>query len=229
MKSNYLYLFLDFISILFPFAFSFYPKANFSKKWKYLWPAIFITALIFILWDITFTQRGVWGFNPKYVIGVYFFNLPLEEVLFFVCIPYACVFLYEALKYLVKKDWLGNVAPRISIALCVLLISVGLFNIQRWYTSVTFIITSIFLATVQWKWNPTFMGRFYFSFLFVLIPFFIINGVLTGSFISEPVVWYDMRETLGIRMGTIPLEDIFYGMLLLLMNISMYENLQKPV
>ena len=227
MKSNYLYLLLDFISILIPFAFSFYPKANFSKKWKYVWPSIFITALIFVLWDIAFTQKGIWGFNPKYVIGISIYCLPIEEILFFICIPYSCIFLYEALNHLVSKDWLAPFASKITAILCFVLMSVGLFNIQRWYTSVTFISTSIFLATVQWKWKSTFLSRFYFSFLFVLIPFFIINGILTGSFISEPVVWYNVDETLGIKMGTIPVEDTFYGMLLLLMNISLFENFQR--
>lgn len=227
MKSNYLYLFLDFISILFPLAFSFHPKANFSKKWKHLWPSIFITATIFILWDIVFTQKGIWGFNPKYVVGIRFYNLPIEEILFFVCIPYSCVFLYESLNHFIKKDWLGEHAPKISVVLCLVLISLGLLNIHRWYTSVTFLSTAVFVALVQWKWKPTFLGRFYLSFVAVLIPFFIINGILTGSFISEPVVWYNNEETLSVRLGTIPLEDTFYGMLLLLINISLFEGMQS--
>jgi len=227
MKSNYLYLFLDLITILFPLAFSFYPKANFSKKWKYLWPSIFITAAIFISWDIVFTQKGIWGFNPKYVTGIYLYNLPIEELLFFICIPYSCIFLYEALNHLIKKDWLGEHATKISVALCLVLISLGLLNIQHWYTSVTFLSTAAFLAIVQWKWKPAFLGRFYFSFAVVLIPFFIINGILTGSFISEPVVWYNNEETLGVRIGTIPLEDTFYGMLLLLINIFLFEKIQN--
>lgn len=227
MKSNYLYLFLDLISILFPLAFSFYPKANFSKKWKYLWPSIFITAMIFIVWDIAFTHQGIWGFNPKYILGIYLYNLPIEEVLFFVCIPYACIFVYEALNHLIKKDWLGAHASRISAVLCLPLLSIGMLSIRHWYTSFTFITTSVFIATVQWIWRRSFLGRFYFSFVFVLIPFFIINGILTGSFIAEPVVWYNMQETLGITIATIPLEDVFYGMLLLLMNTSLFESMQK--
>jgi lycopene cyclase domain-containing protein len=227
LKSNYLYLLLDFISILFPLAFSFYPKANFSKKWKYLWKPLLIPATIFILWDMAFTRMGVWGFNPKHILGIYVCNLPIEEVLFFICIPYACVFLYEALNYLVKKDFFASLASPISIMLVMFLLTLGLMNLQRLYTGITSFSTAFFLLLLQWKWKATFLSRFYFAFIFVLIPFFIVNGILTGSFIDEPVVWYSNCEILGLRMGTIPFEDIFYGMLLLLMNVSLFEREQR--
>jgi len=227
LKSNYLYLLLDFISVLFPLAFSFYPKANFSKKWKYLWKALFIPATIFIVWDMAFTKMGVWGFNPKYILGIYIYNLPIEEALFFICIPYAWVFLYEALNHLVKKDFLASLASSITIMLVMLLLTLGVMNLQRWYTGVTFLANALFLLMLQWKRKAIFLSRFYFAFFFVLIPFFMVNGILTGSFIDEPVVWYNASEILGLRMGTIPFEDIFYGMLLLLMNVSLFERQQR--
>lgn len=227
MKSNCLYLALDFITIAIPLACSFYPKANFSKKWKYVWPSILATSIIFILWDIVFTEKGIWGFNPRYVLGIYLYNLPMEEVLFFICIPYACMFLYEALKVLIKTDWLGDFASTISIILCIFLISLGLLNMQRSYTSYTFIVTGSFLGCIQLIWRQTFLGRFFVSFLFTLVPFFIINGILTGGMTSEPVVWYNPSEMIGIRIFTIPFEDIFFGMLLLLVNIFLFEHLQK--
>jgi len=226
MNAHYLYLIVDVLSILFPFAFSFYPKANFSKKWKYLWPSITITAIVFIIWDITFTSMGVWGFNPKYLAGIYFYNLPLEEILFFICIPYSCVFLYEALKYFIRNDWPDIKTSFVSGLLVVVLFTVGALNLDKWYTGVTFIATALFLAFLQWKWKVNFLGHFYLSFLVILIPFFIVNGILTGGVTEEPVVWYNQNENLMIRIWTIPLEDIFYGMLLLLINIALFEYRQ---
>jgi lycopene cyclase domain-containing protein len=56
-----------------------------------------------------------------------------------------------------------------------------------------------------------------------ILPFFILsNGILTGSFFIEPIVWYNDVENLGTRLFNIPVEDIFYGMLLIFMNIELY-------
>lgn len=223
---KYLYLLLDISSILFPLLFSFHSKKNFSKKWKYLWPAIAIPALIFIVWDNWFTGIGVWGFNPRYTTGIYIGHLPIEEVFFFICIPYACVFTYEAVNYFRTNDPLPDNGNRVTWVLIVGLLAVGLKYYDRWYPSVTFIATAVFLIFLIIKVRPAWLGRFYFAYLFILIPFIIVNGILTGTGLPEPVVWYNNAENLGIRMFTIPFEDIFYGMLLILMNVSIFECLQ---
>jgi lycopene cyclase domain-containing protein len=227
LNPKYLYLLLNIVSFIIPFAFSFYPGANFAKqKWKYVLPAILVTAILFIFWDEIFTRMGVWGFNPKYLSGIYFLSLPVEEVLFFFCIPYACVFTYFALNHLVEKDYLFPHQELISSILIFMLMMMGVYYIGHWYTSVTFILTALFLAYQMIKLRPRYMGRFYFAFLFILIPFFIVNGILTGSFIDEPVVWYNNNENLGLRIGTVPLEDTFYGMLLILMCITLAEEFE---
>jgi lycopene cyclase domain-containing protein len=226
-SERFLYLWLDILSISFPLIYSFYSPAPFYKTWKHLWIAIAIPAIFFIVWDEWFTQMGVWGFNPRYLSGIYLGSLPLEEVLFFICIPYACVFTYYALNYLVKKDHFGPYQKGITWALVVLLVTVGAFSYDRWYTSGTFFLLAIYLLFLHYRVKPDYLGRFYFAYLFILIPFFIVNGILTGSFIDEQVVWYNDAENLGLRMGTIPVEDTFYGMLLILMNVTLLETLQK--
>jgi lycopene cyclase domain-containing protein len=227
LEQKYLYITIDFLSILFPLLFSFYSKANFSKKWKYLWPAILISSAFFILWDIQFTKMGVWGFNPKYLTGIYFFNLPIEEVLFFICVPYACVFTYEAVNFLNKKNLSPTVVKYTTYLMVFFLLTSGLLNISRWYTATTFLSCSLFLILLNVIIKPNYLGKFYIAFLFILIPFFIVNGILTGTGIEQEVVWYNNTENLGLRMGTIPFEDTFYGMLLILINISIFEGLQK--
>ncbi|MCB0491425.1 MAG: lycopene cyclase domain-containing protein [Cyclobacteriaceae bacterium] len=226
MNPKYLYLIIDLAAVSLPLLFSFHPKANFSRKWKYLWPAILLPGAFFLIWDEWFTSMGVWGFNPKYLTGIYLFSLPIEEILFFICIPYACVFTYEAVGYFSKKDFSLFTANKITIVLLALLSITAFLNIHRWYTLSTSFLSLLFLLYIHFKLKPSYLGKFYFTYLIILIPFFIVNGILTGTGIEGQVVWYNNAENLGLRLGTIPIEDVFYGMLLILMNVALFEGLQ---
>lgn len=227
MNQKHLYLSINLLSFIVPFIFSFYPKANFSRKWKYVFPAIAISAVVFIAWDAWFTDLGVWGFSARYISGVALFGLPLEEILFFFCIPYACLFTYFALNHLVEKDRLFPHQELITSLLIVILLVSGCYFIDKLYTGVTFLLTGLFLALLLLKLRPRFMGRFYFAFAVLIIPFLIVNGILTGSFIEQPVVWYNDEENMGVRLGSIPLEDIVYALLMILLPITIWEKLEE--
>jgi lycopene cyclase domain-containing protein len=227
LRQHWTYLALDLFAISIPFARSFEPRVHFASKWKFLLPAILIPGALFIIWDVIFTRMGVWGFNETYLLGINILNLPIEEWLFFVCIPYACVFTYEALNYFVPKDFLAPYTKWISLGLIIGLLSIGVTHYDKLYTSITFISCAVAIAFLQYWIRPGYLSRFYFSYAVILIPFFLVNGVLTGSWIDDPVVWYNNAENLGIRLGTIPVEDTFYGMLLILLNVALFEYFQK--
>ena len=88
-----LYLWLDLGSLALPLLFSFHPKIKFYKLWPSVLPGILVMASVFIPWDIYFTAEGFWGFNPKYLTGVQWLGLPMEEWLFFLLHP-LCLFVY---------------------------------------------------------------------------------------------------------------------------------------
>jgi lycopene cyclase domain-containing protein len=192
-----------------------------------VWIGIVVPGVIFLLWDGAFTRMGVWGFNPSYLSGIYIGVLPVEEVLFFVCIPYACVFTYAAFNYLIEKDYLYKSQRAISATLIVMCTFIALLNVYKWYTCTIFGGVAFYLFLLQFVWKVNYLGRFYFCYCVLLIPFLIVNGVLTGSWTDNPVVWYNDAENLNLRITTIPVEDIFYGMLLFVMNVSVFEALKK--
>lgn len=220
---NWLYVFINLGAISIPFIAGFDKRLRFQRQWRFLFPSMLLTMVVFIPWDMLKTYLAVWGFNPRYLLGFYIGNLPVEEWMFFIAIPYACVFTYHSLNYLVKKDFLGKYADRITLVLAVFLLIIGLMNSGKLYTSVTFISTGVFLLFHRFFIHARYMGRFYLMYLVTLIPFFIVNGLLTGSFIPEEIVYYDNAQNLGIRLGTIPVEDMVYGLLMLLMNLSWFE------
>lgn len=225
---KYLYLLIDILSFLPPFALSFDKKVFFFRKWKYLFPSMIIVAIPYLVWDEFFTQSGIWGFNPTYLSGIYLFSLPIEEVLFFFAIPYACVFTYEVLKVYIQKEIFSNKISKIISAVLVLLLFTGfLIYIRNLYTSITFIFLLLFILLFQFILKFKELRKFYFSYLIILFPFLLVNGILTGSFLEDPIVWYNNNENMALRLFTIPLEDIFYGMLLILLNVFLFEKFQK--
>lgn len=224
---KWLYVLINLGAISIPFIAGFDSRLRFDRQWKYLFPAMLFTMLVFIPWDMLKTHLAVWGFNPRYLSGFYIGNLPVEEWMFFIAIPYACLFTYHSLNYLVKKDYLEKYADRITLVLAVFLLVTGIWNTSRLYTSVTFISTGSFLLLHRFVIRGGYMGRFYLMYLVTLVPFFIVNGLLTGSFIPEEIVYYDNAQNLGIRLGTIPVEDMVYGLLMLLMNVTWFEFLRN--
>lgn len=221
---HYYYLGLDVFSIAFPLAASFEGRVQYWRKWPGLFTGIGVMALVFLAWDAIFTANGVWGFNPRYTLGPRFLHLPVEEWLFFFTIPYSCVFLYEVMRHFIRRDVLGVVARPLSMLLSASLFTVGLLYIDHLYTSITFLCTAVLLGVHLFILKSTYLGRFYVGYAVSLIPFFLVNGVLTGWLLPEPIVWYNNTENLGIRLNTIPMEDSMYLLFFLLLTITFYER-----
>ena len=174
-----------------------------------------------------FTINGIWGFNPDYFLNTKILSLPLEEWLFFICIPFACVFTHYVLLLYFPKMKLGeNSSKSIAVGLMLTLVFVLIFNYDKWYTLVNFSL-AIPLTLIVLKYNPKLLQHFFLTFLVMLIPFFIVNGVLTGSWIENQVVWYNNAENLGIRLGTIPVEDSIYAYSMILMSLFFFELLSS--
>ena len=226
MPEKITYLLVDAGCIVFPFACSFHPKIRFDTQWKYFLPSCLVTALLFLVWDYFFTSLQIWSFNPKYILGVFLFHLPIEECLFFICVPYACVFTYYSVTLFLNLSNSERFANYICWAMVLCLVTAGLLNLPKLYTSITFLsLAGLLLLLLIVRVH--FLAPFLVSYLIILIPFFISNGILTGTGLKDPVVLYNNIYNLGIRMFTIPLEDTFYGMLLILMNIAGFEYLRK--
>ncbi len=216
---HYLYLGLNAFTLLGPLALSFDRKVSYWRSWKALFPALAITAALFLVWDVWFTVEGVWGFNPDYLTGISLFHLPLGEWLFFFTIPFACVFIYACVKAYIPKQPLKRVAPWVFRSLMVILPVLGIIFSDQIYTLITFTGVGALLALNLYVIKPDYLGHFLLAYLIALVPFGIVNGVLT----SIPVVWYNDLENFGLRLGSIPVEDTIYNLWLMLMNVNIYE------
>ena len=203
---QYLYLFINIGCIIIPFICSFLLKHKLYKQWRYFIPANIILAILFIIWGHIFVEMGVWGFRSDYLTGLFITqNIPLEKGLFFICIPYACVF-----TYFVIREYYPNInliyKSRITISSFIILSSfLFISNIDKMYTAYTFGLLSIVLLFCLYRR----INAITISFISILPFMFISNWLLTGMWIENEVVWYNDLENLGFRIFTIPLGDFF--------------------
>ncbi|GAA0725504.1 hypothetical protein GCM10009430_31280 [Aquimarina litoralis] len=218
-----LYLIILTISLAGPLALSFEKNLMLYKRWRYLLPAILITMVLFVFWDIIFTHIGCWFFNPMYNSGIYINKLPLEEYLFFIAIPYACAFSFYAVKFHFPKFKLSEKWTKILIFLIVIAsVITSLLNIGRTYTFVNFLVLPVVLL-FSYFFAKEIVQYYLAIYPILLIPFFIINGILTGTGIEQAVFDYNPDAILGIRILSIPLEDMFYNFSLLLLPLVLTQ------
>jgi len=110
--------------------------------------------------------------------------------------------------------------------MAVILIITSLFFYNKSYSFFSFLFCGIalWLATSLSHWKQYLHTKaFCISYLIILLPFMAVNGMLTYL----PVVEYNQAEIIGIKIYTIPIEDIFYGMLLVLLNILLFEKFRN--
>lgn len=188
--------------------------------------AAVLAGIPFILWDVWFTSHGVWWFNDEYLTGWRLLGLPIEEWLFFFCIPFACVFTFFCL----DKFFNLNGANRfdrllvwLTVAGCVLAV---VLYYDRIYTLVTALVT---LATMLWLYygaRVRWLGTSSFVYLILMLGFFPVNGILTGTGLEAPIVNYNPSGHIGFRMGTIPVEDAVYGYTQFILVIFFFKKFQ---
>lgn len=225
-ETRWLYMGLHIFSFIPVFLLSFDKRVHYYKTWKKLFPAIILVAIPFILWDMVFTAWRVWGFNKAYHQDFMVFGLPIEEILFFIIIPFSSVFIYQCLNYYYPRDLLASLDKVISLGFGGLLIIVGLFYWNRIYTSTSFLLTGGFMIAHYLYIENTYRTKFYLSYLITWVPFLLVDGVLTGGYTVQPIVVYHPEEFLDIRITSVPLEDSIYGLLLLMLNMSLFMQFE---
>ena len=223
----WLYTILLLCSISVPMVLSFDRKLQFYKRWNYIFPSILIIATFYILADIYMTKLGVWGFNSRYHSNTLIAGLPIEEWFFFIVIPYACLFLHESLLFYFPDLKVSPIWSHIIVTFLISIAAVAiLFNSDRIYT--VYICSLVIIALLLTFFDKTnVINSYLISFLLILIPFIIVNAILTGSFIDQEVVWYNNQENLGIRVLTIPVEDFGYAFSMVLFNLLLIPQVKR--
>lgn len=229
MGVEHSYLLVNAGILVLPLAFSFERRIAYFRRWRELSLAIGAVSGGYILWDILAARAGHWSFNGAFSGAVRVAGLPVGEILFFITVPYACLFIYEATKSFSKplqqlESRAGVRARRSSTLIGVAAATPFVILAVAWraqgYTAAAF--TSVALLIVAISIVDPDMAkdrRCWFFIVISYVPFFVVNSVLTAL----PIVEYGESAIWGIRLGTIPLEDLFYNFAMLGFYLLVYR------
>lgn len=184
---------------------------------------IFITTIIiaipYLIWDALVAGHW-WSFNPDHILGLTVSNLPLEEILFFITVPAACLILWHGIKDNCTTQSNQSRPHFIIFAAFLILITVGpALTYWRLVSALSLVILIIDYSTAKLITSP---AGFTMSFAILTLTL-VFNGYLT----ARPVVTYAPAAISGVRLFTIPIEDFLYGLTLIWSNIILYQALQR--
>lgn len=213
------YLLINILIIAIPLLFSFERKVQYYRRLPSVITSILVVGAVYIFWDIIATARGDWSFNHEHVMDIRLLGLPLEEILFFVTVPYACIFIYEVLRAyntertLQLPNWI-LIVPAVPFLIAALSMQ------SQQYTQTVFLFTAGFFILSSRVYPALLRSKIFWIFMGItFIPFFIVNYMLT----SIPIVTYGPDAFSGIRITTIPVEDFFYSFSMLAFNVLVYK------
>lgn len=211
------YLLLDLGAILPLFIASLYKWRGVGVDYQKYAKALAFVSVPFLIWDIFATHWQHWGFNPEYTTGLKIANLPIEEVLFFVAIPFVCVYAWE---------WVGKQKEKkvqykwqhFALSAFVLL-GVLVFFYGGGYSN---IIAPLFFAIVIFLFvKKYFESTYFWTYQLVMFGLFLaFNMILTAM----PIVTYGEDSIIGFRIGSIPIEDFLYNFVLINSCMLVYKK-----
>lgn len=224
---SFTYILVLFFTVIICFIASFDKRLQFNKHFGAFLKASVLVAIPFIAWDVWFTAKGVWWFNIDYTMGLNIAGLPLEEWLFFIFIPFSCIFTYYSIDKFFKIEWLSgfnNLIVFVTVIVCSVIALLYYDKIYTLITSLSAILTVVylhFIAKADW------ISKASLVFTILMLGFLPVNGILTGTGLDTPIVNYNPDDFLGIRILTIPIEDSVYGYTQFLWVLYFFKKFQK--
>jgi lycopene cyclase domain-containing protein len=217
------YLVINLIIVAGPLLFSFWPPVRYYRRFPALLFAVATAGTVYLAWDNWVTAEGHWGFNPEYLLGIKFLALPIEEYMFFIFVPFSCIFIYEVLRAKSRERAVRFPRGR-ALALAVLFFagSAGFFG--QGYTRLVLASCGLFFLAAAFLGRKQLASSHYWLYILIsYVPFLIFNHLLT----APPIVTYNPRAIWGVRIISIPLEDFFYSFSMLSFYLMAYLAVRK--
>lgn len=190
------------------------------RRYKPLLISISVVAPIYILWDQLAVVFGTWSFDSAHVTGVYFFHLPVEEVSFFLVVPFSTMLIYEAIKRYIRGRFMPGKVTIIASIFASLLIILGVLNLSRSYTSVASFFAAGSIVTGLGIDRQLMVKKSLWLYMAIsYVPFIFFDHLM----VTLPVFTYGKGAIIGLRIANIPVEEFEYVFSLLMFYVIFYD------
>lgn len=216
---TYIFLYLNLFLFIIPIFLSSQKKIDLRSL---LLPS-FIVTLIFSETGVFFAGQKVWSFNPDYLLGLNYRQLPLEMYLFYFTSSFSGLGIYQYLNVKFPNNDLQKYGLACSNLLLGITVAMLFFAYTKWYSVTTFTLLFLLLLYIEYRNQLRFMYKFYRAFVICLIPFYISYGILCNL----PIISYQAKETVDLNLFSIPFENHFYMMGMLLLGVYLMELIKS--
>lgn len=208
------YVLVNLAVIIGPLVLSFDRKVGFYRHWGSLGVSLGVVSCAYIVWDVLATRAGHWSFDPEFAGSMRLVGLPVGEILFFIAVPYACIFTYAVVRvYFKERLSLRTLSVRAALfSVAAVTVVLAVLTREQGYTALALASVAAMLVVTA-AFDPAMWSSVHtlLCFFFSFVLFLVANGVLTAL----PIVQYNPEAIWGVRIYTIPLEDFFYNLGLL--------------
>lgn len=215
------YLIFNIVVIACPLVVTRFVKQAWLPFFKPFVISFMLVSTPFLIWDHAVTDV-FWSFNPLYTTGWKVGNLPIEEVLFFLTVPYACIFVWDILSQKVKDTYVSIFYPIALLSLTFWGVYMGIQGL--WYTASVYLLLPVSVLLDMILQTQLFRNKTFYLFLLIVVGLTLVfNGYLT----ARPVVTYNTDLKTNMNIFSIPIEDIIYGICLIGLHAMVYERVKK--
>ncbi|PKR82132.1 hypothetical protein CW751_01990 [Brumimicrobium salinarum] len=227
-------MWINVLIILFLLLLSFEKKIRFYTYWKTLFPALLGVGSVFVALVIYFTDVGVWSYSQTGLTGYSLYNVPVEGYLLLFTIPYAGVFIYEAVKIYSSSYRPVRLSYYFALLFTLFAIVTAVMYKDNVFTFTTFLGAGLLNWIVYFGFTPRWYPYFCISFFSVQIPLLIVNGIFMRIGKNISILHFNENKILEMKIFYTPLELICFNFLLLFSVIiiheyfrNLWENKQK--
>lgn len=217
--SEYVYYVFNFVVFVPILLLSLFTDVQPHRAWRSFLLAFVTVSVPFLLWDAWAASEGHWNFSSAYITDYRLGGLPLEEIFFFVTVPFAMMYVWGVVQKHIAERVIVSRWPYIVLGLVVALSAV--LHATNWsggYTrsAALMMLSTIFILCLS---RLIFLKTFWVFQLLLLTAFLIGNTILTAL----PIIGYGDAAVTGIRFGTIPIEDFLYNFAFINLFLLVFE------